>query len=240
MNIEKPSNGGWKDKLGKAARASAAYGVLAAGAYGTYQVIHPSQEAQCQEPARAGDDRPQVWVESGPYAAQTRFLKTLYAVYDRGNGRIAAVRKGIDETYAKARADLGAMFRGDMAQAVDTVEILEGGALAVTLTYEPAPDSDLSKYTRVRIRYHIGTREAAIELGMERLVKTDKDVRILQWQGFDPAKGEWVDIPVQPAMAPTEASEEEEEPQGCNYPRWNPRGVRYGFLRARDLGVWFD
>jgi|GEM_PF-2543496 len=230
----------WKKRLGKAARASAAYGVLASGAYGAYQALAPNQEAACQEPA--GDDEAgyaYVWSDAEAFSAQTRLLKLVYTAWDEGRARVKNFRKAVDETYEKARVDLGEMFSGEMDETIGSLEILESGAVALTLHYRPAEDSDLSRYSRVRIRYKVGARTVQPGSGRIRLPRILKDVAVTDWQGFDEASGTWKDIPVPAKMQPTARKKSEEEPPGCTYPRWNPQGVKYGFLNRDALRAWY-
>jgi hypothetical protein len=236
-----------RSAIGKAVRAGAAYGVLAGGAYGTYQLVASHEEAACQEPAgQPAAPGPRAWSEDPRYEAQTRFLKILYAAYDRGDARVKAFRAAVDETYAKARPELGTVLGAEMDEKVVAVEILESGAVAVTLSGVPAKDSNLSRFARTRVRYRLATAEPTMEEMVEakmegRVLSRGLDVRVVAWEGFDGAKNAWEPILVPADMQPTiqKAAGDEDKPDNCAYPRWNPQGIRYGFLRPRDLGRWF-
>lgn len=247
MAEKKNGGNGIRKAIGKAARAGAAYGVLAGGAYGTYQLVANHGEAACQEPAApqapAGN---RAWSEHPKYEAQTRFLKILYSAWDRGEARMKAFRAAVDETYAKARGELDGVVGGTMEEKVAGVELLEGGAVAVTLAAVPGKDAPLARFARVRVRYHLGvsepTMEEMIEAKMEgKALRSGPDVRILSWEGFDPGKNAWEPILIPADMQPTirKAGGEEDKPDNCAYPRWNPQGVRYGFLRRQDLAEWY-
>jgi hypothetical protein len=245
---EKNDGKGIRGTIGKAVRAGAAYGVLAGGAYGAYQLVATHEEARCQEPAAPRQPAGiQDWSSNPGFEAQTRLLKILYAAYDRGNARVRTMRQAVDETYEKARADLGKTLGGAMDEKVAAVEILPSGAVAVTLSYAPAKGAPLERFPRARIRYQLGLREPTAQEELKAKMEggtaePSMDVRILSWEAWDEAKKDWAPQIVPADMQPTmrKAAEDGAKPDDCAYPRWNPQGIRYGFLDRGELAGWYD
>lgn len=231
----------------RALQAGAAYGVLAGGAFGAYQLAAP-HDARSQDPAReAPEPERLVWSTKGAFAAQTRFLKILYAAWDDGEARVRSFRRAVDETYGMAREDLGKLFGGTLEEKVSSVEILGTGAVAITLSWTPGRDSPEAGFKTLRIRYLVSSRppvsgEAALREKATGRVAGKPVVRVISKEGFSEAKKEWESLAIppesQPMMEP--ASPDDEGPEDCSYPRWNPRGVRYGFFGREGLESWYS
>ena len=66
-------------------------------------------------------------------------------------------------------------------------------------------------------------------------------VPVLMYHRVGPARNAWESLPVpnesQPVMKA--AKGDGDKPDDCSYPRWNPRGVKYGFISREGLEGWY-
>jgi hypothetical protein len=222
-----------KGKLGKAVRAGAAYGVLAAGAYGCHSASTPPEADKPQKQTVVQeDDRLYTWEwsQSKEFQAQTKFLQLVYAAFDSRNASEKQIRKAVDESYAKAKGDLGAMFKGNMTDKVTSVDFTKTGGFDVTLSYSGTGEVVGRAF---KVRYHIDRmliEEAAL------LPRVEKIVRIVTWTFSDDGGKLWTEKAIPEAMLPTTKVKYQGDP-GCSYPKWNPQGVRYGFVGRRKIGM---
>ena len=97
----------------------------------------------------------------------------------------------------------------------------------ITLNYIPVKGTINDKFSKIRIQYYIGAKELKFET-------FEKDVRIIAWQGYLAEENIWKDIKIPAEMEPT-IKKKTLKPTDCSYPRWNPRGVKYGFIDRNKM-----
>lgn len=223
------------NKMNGLARAGAAYGIFAASAYGVY-----NNTAVCEEAKPAAVESETVnygWRVAPEYDAQTKFLKLGFAVLKDENktNNKKEIKKAIAAIYEKAMPDLGRMFKGEMAKAVKKIKFDGKGGIEITLEYKPAADENTDK---VRITYSLAIVKAPLDLEDVLAPETQEKATIIAWQKHNTKTKKWEDMPVPEKMQPMEKQAGKKKPE-CSYPRWNPQGYKYGFMKKSGLNKWF-
>ena len=145
--------------------------------------------------------------------------------------------KAIEEIYQKAKADLGKMFNGQMDDNLTIEHVDDPGerGVYITLVYTPDKTSAPDNIERIRIKYFVGF-EYVHDLGEK--PRKNMYVKIVFWQLYDNETKEWEDVLVPEKMQPTE-TETETKNVPCFYPRWNPQGMKYGFIDKQNLEKFY-
>ena len=212
-----------KMKEGLQAAAIATAGFYASYAGAAVTGTQPAAQAQEQEL----EETRNVWSDEAEYAAQTKFLKVVFAAYDGGEAPLHSFYKAVADAYARCREDLGKLFSGTFDEKVTSI-VLEADHVELTLTYKPADDSKHADFERVELVYRVAATKTVFRKGLQ------PDVKVIAWRGYDAATKRWSDLAVPKKMQPTR-KKTVKLPQDCAYPRWNPRGVRYGFIKRSRL-----
>lgn len=210
-----------KIKGGIQAAAIATAGIYAS--YGPTAVPDAPQAAYARESRRPQKIIKYVWSESEEYKVQNNFLKIVYSAYTEGSA--SKLGRAVNDAYVRSKAKLGKLFDGEFADDVDVT--LKRDHLLVELTYKPNADSKHKKYEKVKITYKI----AVYQPREFRRISRYPRVEVVKWAGYLAEKKAWEDIEIPEDMQPTEMKKEEAGADNCGYPRWNPRGVRYGFIK---------
>ncbi len=152
--------------------------------------------------------------------AECRFLEQIaQAGLPRysGSPRLEGV---VNQTYARFSKALGRAYQGEMQSDVNIESLAP--SLDFTVSYAPTSEPWSSRYDRIVVRYRFAPSG-----------DTDSPARPRRAEvtALGHLRAEGTEI-VQSSGMCRLSSGNENRPQNCAYPRWNPRGARYGLFDA--------
>lgn len=147
--------------------------------------------------------------------AERRFLEQIALAAPSAPGGTDALRGVVEETYGRFSAALGTAYEGRMGTAVDVTALAP--TLRFSATYVPTSEPWASRYEEVTVLYEIPLAADGPPASHPARVSA---VGRLRGGGSEA---------VLPAVT-HEVRRREEGRRDCAYPRWNPRGMRYGLF----------
>ena len=181
----------------------------------------PTAEPVAAPPVSAEASEPAVPVELPPRPgagsrAECSFVEQVGVIL--ASGAAATREDRVRQTYARFSASLGGEYQGEMDDGVGWRQ--EGSRTVVTVGYGPTTEPWRSRYDRVEISFlfplaaEVGARGGEARSSARGRLRLDGTDEVVEPEAVCALRA-------QPAAPPE-----------CAYPRWNPRGMRYGLFDA--------